>query len=124
MVRNRLGQKKSFQMYCPVITITAEMAGHDSGTITWRMIRRCPAPSTRAESSSSWGIVRKCWRNKNIPRTWIRAGMIRLAWLLSRCMYRISMKSGTATTWEGSVSAARNKMNSTSRPRNSMRANA
>ena len=118
-VRNKFGQKKSFHMYWPVIIITAEIAGHESGTMTCRIIRRWPAPSTLAESSRSRGIVRKCCRNKKIPSTWIRAGTMRLAWLLRRCIYRISINSGIATTWVGRVRPARNRVNSTSRPRNS-----
>ena len=49
----RLGQKKSFQMYWPVTIITADIAGHDNGTITWRIMLMWPAPSIFAASSSS-----------------------------------------------------------------------
>ena len=124
LVMNRFGQKKSFQMYWPVMIITAEMAGQDIGIMTCRMIRRCPAPSILAASSSSVGMVRKCCRSKKIAMTWMSAGMMRLTWLFSRCRYFTTTNSGTAETWLGRVSAARNKVKITSRPRNSIRANA
>ncbi len=54
-------------MYWPVMIMTAEMAGQDSGTITCRMILRWPAPSMRAASSRSRGMVRKCWRSRKMP---------------------------------------------------------
>jgi hypothetical protein len=42
------------------------MAGFASGTTTFMRIWNSPAPSTRAASDSSWGIVMKNWRSRKI----------------------------------------------------------
>ena len=48
------------------ITNSAAMLVRDSGTTTSQKKRIGPAPSMRAASASSSGIVRKNWRNRNV----------------------------------------------------------
>ena len=60
------GPKKSFQLYRKLKSATAAIAGLASGTITRSIICSSPAPSTRAASESSFGIVRKNWRSRKI----------------------------------------------------------
>ena len=72
----------------------------------------------------SVGMVRKCCRSRNTATTWISAGMIGASLGVQQVQVLDHHELGTADTWLGSVSAARNSVNRTSRPRNSIRANA
>ena len=58
-------QKKSFQAPSKLRIATAATAGAASGSMTRRYVLKKPAPSSRAASSKSLGIVRKYCRMKN-----------------------------------------------------------
>ena len=60
------GHRYWFQPKMNRITNSAAMFGRDSGTTTSQKKRIGPAPSMRAASASSSGIVRKNWRNRNV----------------------------------------------------------
>ena len=63
------GQRKLFHWSTKETTASVASAGLESGRTTRRKIVHSPAPSSRAASSSSRGIVRKNWRNRKIPHT-------------------------------------------------------
>jgi len=62
------GQMNEFQLEMKLNTASTARLGRASGSITERNVRTGPAPSTRAASSSSWGMVRKNCRSRNAPK--------------------------------------------------------
>ena len=62
------GHRKLLQYEMKVNTASTANAGAEMGTMMLRRIRKCPAPSILAASSSSSGMVRKNCRNKKVPK--------------------------------------------------------
>jgi hypothetical protein len=61
------------------MTNSAAMFGRDSGITTSKKKRIGPAPSMRAASASSSGMVRKNWRNRNVAVADAISGTVRPA---------------------------------------------
>src|SRR2546428_9393215 len=98
------------------------MAGRASGTITRIRIWSSLAPSTRAASESSSGIVMKNCRSKKIVKASPKkVGTISgfsdpTQWMRTKKTY-----SGMIVTWVGSISVASTRMNTICRPRHRIR---
>ncbi len=91
--------------------------------IRHRIVSR-PAPSTRAASSSSLGIVSMYWRSRKIPSALTRNGRKTEARVSTSPSSRIAMKTGMIVICCGIIRPARKRMKSGSRPLNSIRAKA
>src|SRR5690606_4482865 len=118
------GHSRSFHECITVITASAASAGLTSGSITEKKIRNRPAPSRTAASSNSFGIVAKNWRSRNVPNAENRPGRISAGRELSSPSADMIWYWGSTSSCLGTISTDRNSANSTSRPRNSSRANA
>ena len=122
MVTN--GHRKSFQVHRNMITARVARAGPDSGRTILNSTPRREAPSILAASSSSMGSVRKNCRSRKMPNGVTRLGRISAGSVFtspSRCTIK---NVGIIVTWNGTISVASSATNSTSRPKNRIRANA
>src|SRR5215217_2224545 len=68
LFRYSSGPCKSFHEYRKVITATVASTGVESGSTTCVKICHSFAPSTRAASESSGGMVLKNWRSRKISK--------------------------------------------------------
>ena len=66
LLRNMRGLMKSFHVLRKVKSPTLMRAGLESGRIILVKMIQCPAPSIKAASSSSLGMVLKNCRNRNM----------------------------------------------------------
>src|SRR6478752_2657736 len=85
------------------ITKSAAMLVLDSGSTTSQKKRIGPAPSMRAASTSSSGIVRKNWRKRKVAVADAMSGSTRPAYESSRCMSAATLKVGMMRTSTGSM---------------------
>ena len=81
-LRKIKGKKKLFQV--PVKTTMARVvrAGPIKGSMICARMRAGPAPSMRAASSSSSGMVSRYWRSRKTPKMLVSEGRMRDAWVL------------------------------------------
>ena len=118
------GQRKSFQFHRNAITASVASAGPESGNTMRTSVPSREQPSIRAASSSSIGSVRKNCRMRKIPNGVTRLGRISAPSESTSPRWRMIRKIGIITTWNGIISVASSRTNSTSRPKKRSRANA
>ena len=94
------------------------------GSTTLTSVPRRPAPSMRAASSISTGIVLKNWRSRKMPNGVTRLGAISAGSVSTRPRPRTISSVGTITTWNGTISVARITRNRAPLPKKRMRARA
>jgi hypothetical protein len=121
--RKTSGARKSFHVAWKAKIATANKTGFDSGSMIRHQIPSSFAPSIRAASTRSAGIVRKNCRikkiNKGVPK---KAGATSGQNVLIQSMRWKKMNSGTSRTMKGSIIVLSRIRNSTSRPGNRKRA--
>src|SRR3954453_1900628 len=69
------GHRNEFQLPMNVLAASAAKNGSEFGTTIRQNVPKCPAPSTRAASSSSLGKFRKYCRNRNAANPLNNVGM-------------------------------------------------
>src|SRR3712207_2117281 len=126
LVRKISWEKKSFQVQMNVKIAVVARAGVASGIITWKKIRMCPAPSSRAASSSSLGMPRKNCTMRNTKNASVarNLGTINGRNVLIQPSWENSTYCGTMTTWIGSMIVTSMIANHSGRSRKFSRANA
>jgi hypothetical protein len=98
--------------------------GAAKGAYTDRKTRHGPAPSIIAASPRSFGMPRKYWRIRKVPKAVGKAGTMRPSRVSVRPIVFSSRKTGTIVTCNGTIIVARTSANSGFLKRNSRRAKA
>ncbi len=89
-----------------VMAASAAKNGSEFGTTIRQNTPKCPAPSTRAASSSSRGKFRKYCRNKNAANPLNSVGMINPRNELTQPSDDTTMKLGMKVTAPGIINVA------------------
>src|SRR6478609_2626272 len=89
------------------MTNSAAIDVAESGTSTSLKKRIGPAPSTRAASTSSSGIVRKNWRNRNVAVAEAISGTVKPAYVLIMPRSATTLYVGRMRTSTGSISVTK-----------------
>ena len=103
---------------------TLAMAGLLSGRMMRHQMAKSEAPSMRAASSSSMGMVLIYWRMRKMLVTLTLKGTMMPMNLLIQPSLRITRKSGVISTAPGMVSVASSALKINSRPQKRRRAKA
>src|SRR6267378_3753320 len=128
------GHWKAFHDPRNVIRPAVIRAGIERGRTMLQRNRRCPAPSIRAASASSFGIDRKNWRMRKIENALAMKGTI-CTWYVSNqprqgrpaqatLLGLMSTYLGISVASPGIMSVARKIVKRTPLPRNLIRAKA
>lgn len=115
---------KSFHEPMKVKMVKVTSTGLSIGSTIWKKMRISLAPSMRAASISSSGMLRAYWRTRKMPNTVASAGTTTPPMLLTRCSCFISRNNGSIATCAGITSAAIRILKMRSRPTNCSLANA
>src|SRR5215211_7828134 len=99
-------------------------AGRASGSMIAMKVRQRPAPSIRAASSTSPGILLKNWVMRKTPSGAARRGRISAGYEFWRWAPEIMRNSGTNIASRGTIRPASTTTNSARRPGNRILANA
>ena len=103
----RSGHRYWFQPRMKRITKSAAMLVFDSGSTTSQKNRIGPAPSMRAASASSSGMVRKNCRKRNVAVADAVSGRMRPRWVSSRWRSAATLNVGMMRTSIGSMSVTK-----------------
>src|SRR5262249_9814408 len=98
------GKKKSFHVIVNVRSPSTAATGLTAGRITCQKIRHVLQPSTRAESTSSFGTDwTMYWRIRKTPNAVTRLGAITAFSWLTQWKWIISMYSGITPSCTGTI---------------------
>ena len=101
------GHKKLFHWSTNASTASVASAGFESGSTTRQKTVHSPAPSSRAASSKSRGMVRKNCRSIKIPHTETSSVEISPAYVSTQPRALMIKKRGTRSTATGTRSTDR-----------------
>src|SRR5207245_1388397 len=97
------GQRKLFHWSAKAITASVASAGFESGSTTRQNTVHSPAPSSRAASSKSRGMVRKHCRSRKIPHTETSSVEISPVYESTQPRALMIKKRGTRSTTTGTM---------------------
>src|SRR5437016_5795131 len=98
------GHRKLFHWFANANTATVASAGLERGSTTRQKMVHSPAPSSRAASSRSRGIVRKTCRSRKIPHTDTSSVEISPAYVSTHPRALMIRKRGMSTPTAGPTS--------------------
>src|SRR5438093_1562845 len=101
------GQRKLFHWSTKANTARVASAGLESGSTTRQKTVHSPAPSSRAASSKSRGMVRKNCRNRKMPHTDTSSVEINPAYVSTQPSALMIRKRGIKSTTAGTISTDR-----------------